>query len=936
MIEHNASLKALKAQLLSLKGERRLTCLSEILDKNKIGNNDIDIEQGYVDEMIQLAKQYDQKDKLAWAYLHQAEIHRLKANSTACFENTEKALQISRQIAHPILLTHTLKFLGFYHSLFHNDYDKAKECYEETLKLAQTHKLQLYEARIFNDMGATFLGEEKQYKARIFFQKAIKVFKSIDKEEYIGGTLNNMALLYNDKQKAVELLNEAIRINLKYSEHDRLTMSYLLMSGAYKELGDNEQSLYYALASAKSAEQINSPMHKALSWHLSGQQTLQKAISSKSGVDTQLLKDAEKWSEKLEPLVEKLGIADFKARSFSLKGKIQYHKGQAEQALANLHKASEIANHGTYIDNGVKLEIARFLPLIYEKIEKPGEALHYFKAYHELEKRLTTEATHKNVKELETQFETQQKEAEVSRLQELEKIKNRFFAQITHELRTPLTLIGGAAHQIYDLTSTNPGIHYRADMIGRNTERMLLLVNQLLDIGKLEAGKMPVWKSHGSFTLFIETIVNAFQSLGEQEGIQLDFVSDMDEFIADFDTDKIEKILYNLLSNAFKFTPAKGRIVCNLSFFSSLEKQKIIAEMSVSDTGKGIREADQPHIFDRFYRADDSDTRETEGTGIGLSLAKELTLLMGGTIEVDSTLGKGSTFIVTLPLDLIEGNKQLSDGKPIKLRQPIPQHQQKQSSDKAQKAEDVPILLLIEDNKDMHTYIRSIFEQDYIVLEAYDGEQGLMIADERIPDLIICDVMMPKKNGYEVCQALKSNFRTGHIPVILLTAKAALNSEIKGLEHGADAYMSKPFSPDILSKQVKNLITLRNKLQKKYSESILSDTANVNFENEDAIFLKKTIQIIENSLIDSEFNVEHLSDALHISRSQLHRKLRTLLHCTASDLIRQTRLIKAKKILENKGGNVSSVAYDVGFSSPNYFSKAFIRYYGYSPKSLLK
>ncbi|MFK7907557.1 MAG: ATP-binding protein, partial [Chitinophagales bacterium] len=493
--------------------------------------------------------------------------------------------------------------------------------------------------------------------------------------------------------------------------------------------------------------------------------------------------------------------------------------------------------------------------------------------------------------------------------------------------------------------NASPKIHTQAQIIDRNANRLLNLVNQLLDLSKVEAKKMEIHLQNGYFGKYVAEIVQAFQALAVQKQIQLDFItnSNEEENLVLFDADKTEKILYNLLSNAFKFTPTQGRVICSLNLsttprFRGKLSNVTLAQIIVEDTGKGIEESALPHIFDRFYQADSSLTRQAEGTGIGLALVKELTELLEGKIQVESTLGKGSTFTLQLPLQIAKEQssppiKQLNTYRRFtKTSLPLSQIQ---LPTQIPKHKEIPVLLLVEDNPDIHTYICSILGNEYILLQAYNGEEGLQMAQERIPDIIISDVMMPLKDGYQLCAELKQDERTSHIPVILLTAKAALQSRIEGFEQGADAYIAKPFHADELRLQSQNLLTTRNNLQRKYQQLTLQPQAPTGKENKEQRFLQKVIMVIEKYIDDETLNAKRLSELLYMSNSQLYRKIHALTNYNVSQFIRNIRLSKAKTMLENGEGNVSEIAFNVGLT-PSYFSRSFAKEYGYPPKELIQ
>ncbi|NAS14041.1 hybrid sensor histidine kinase/response regulator transcription factor [Poritiphilus flavus] len=516
-------------------------------------------------------------------------------------------------------------------------------------------------------------------------------------------------------------------------------------------------------------------------------------------------------------------------------------------------------------------------------------------------------------------------------IQNLYDVKNKFFANISHELRTPLTLILGPSNDLLEDASTKPEQRNRLTFINNNAKRLLRLINQLLDLSKLEAGKLDLQVSQQNLADLVCTLTKSFDSLAVSRNIRLSYQSDTDDLFVFYDTDKLEKVLVNLLSNALKFTGAGGKVEVRLT---RGEEQAVLF---VQDTGIGIHPDQLPYIFDRFYQADHSESREYEGTGIGLSLAKELVELHGGTIEVESKAGKGTLFTVKLPLGKAHYEEhQLAAFKAVKVpeKQSVVGGLIEDSETIASEHEEV--VLIVEDNKEMRFYIKSLMQADYRILEAENGLEGFELAREQVPDLIISDVMMPRMNGTEMCKEIKKNEITAHIPVILLTAKASEEDKIKGLNIEADDYLAKPFNKAELAARVKNLILIRRKLQKRFAETALITPKEIAVTSMEEAFLQKLVNLIEEKMGDETFGVEDLASAMSLSRSQLHRKMLSITNQAPSLFIRKYRLERAKQLLEKGVGRVSDIAYEVGFSSPSYFTKCFTEAFGYSPREVNK
>ncbi|MFQ5632192.1 MAG: ATP-binding protein, partial [bacterium] len=548
---------------------------------------------------------------------------------------------------------------------------------------------------------------------------------------------------------------------------------------------------------------------------------------------------------------------------------------------------------------------------------------------------------------LEQELELEQIHAE--KLQEIDRMKSRFFANISHEFRTPLTLILGPLEKLLSEKFQQP-VKKQFRVMLRNGRRLLRLINQLLDLSKLEAGSMGLKARPENIIPLLKGIVLSFSSLAERKKINLKFEVAEDEIIVYVERDKLEKIVSNLLSNAFKFTPKRSEICVAVSTHPeehpsrpALNKggQRGVVEITVRDSGTGIPPERLERIFDRFYQADDLYTSEQGGSGIGLALTKELVELHHGEIQVTSELGKGSTFIVRLPL----GKEHL---KPEEIVEPASiiahpessiQHPEstieypESSIRKATSSLERPVILIVEDNADVRTYIRDYLGKDYEITEAIDGEQGFKKSVNAIPDLIISDVMMPKLDGYELCRNLKTDERTSHIPVILLTARAGGQSKVEGLETGADDYIIKPFDARELQVRVKNLIEQRRKLRERFAKEITLQPKDIAITSMDAQFLQKAMDVVEQNLSDPEFSTDMFAKQVAMSRMQLHRKLRALTDHSAHGFIRAYRLKRAAQLLQHQAGTVTEICYDVGFSSLSHFSKAFREQFGQSPSA---
>jgi signal transduction histidine kinase/AraC-like DNA-binding protein len=533
------------------------------------------------------------------------------------------------------------------------------------------------------------------------------------------------------------------------------------------------------------------------------------------------------------------------------------------------------------------------------------------------------------------------------KLKEMDQIKSRFFANISHEFRTPLTLILGLVNkQIADPQS--PPDQKDSATMKRNAHRLLELINQLLDLSKLESGELKLQAAKDDLLLFSKKLVSQFESMAAGKDIKLTFNGCKVEGDVSgqpielyFDHEKILKVLTNLLSNSVKFTPEGGEIAVEVEAINNN------AVIRVINSGDEIPADKLPRIFDRFFQVDAASNRKYEGTGIGLALVKELVEMHHGEVSVESKMKK-TTFSVKLPInsgylsedEIVEGRLENED-KDLEMEVGSQKSQvgkmmedgsfKKERSGNEIKGDRGLEVLIVEDNNDLCSFIRNILNQDYKVIEAVDGIDGFEQAEAAIPDLIVSDVMMPRMDGYDLCKRLKTNEKTNHIPVILLTAKAARENKLEGLETGADDYLVKPFDEEELKVRIKNLISIRKKLQLKFQGEISLKPKEIKAPSVQQKFLEELKEIIEENIGNEQFGMEDLEKGIGMSRSQIHRKLKALTDQSATTFIRNYRLYRAADLLKQDAGNITEIAYQVGFNSQTYFSSCFHELFGCSP-----
>jgi signal transduction histidine kinase/DNA-binding response OmpR family regulator len=521
---------------------------------------------------------------------------------------------------------------------------------------------------------------------------------------------------------------------------------------------------------------------------------------------------------------------------------------------------------------------------------------------------------------------------------EMNNSRLRFFTNISHEFRTSLSLIIGPAETLMGEESNFTGAQKQlVSLVKNNAQRLLRLINQLLDLRKIESGNLQLYPSPGDLISFCHDIAGSFEHLAQQKNIKFNIYTGCISLYAWFDTDKLEKIVYNLLSNAFKYTPEGGFVKLSISVIPKensemAEPQSIRIE--VTDSGIGIPPESIDKVFDRFFQVD-SGHSSNGGTGIGLSLVKELVEMHHGAIKVkssrqipgDSLIQSGSVFTVMLPLDIrgeeIEAVQNIEETKDLSF--PI-----------EEKDNENPTLLVVEDNNDLRLFINGILKKNFRVIEADNGITGLKNAIEYCPDLILSDIMMPGMLGTDLCKALKGDERTNHIPIILLTALSSIEQKISGFETGADDYITKPFNAEVLKSRIHNLIETRRMIRERFSKHIFIEPKEIAITSPDETFFNKAIEVVEKHIDNSMFDMDKFSSEMFVSRTLLHNKLKALTNLSATEFIKTIRLKRAYKLLKDGKLSVSEVSMMVGFNSRNYFTKCFTEYFGVSPSEYLK
>ncbi len=877
----------------------------------------------YYQNCLEIKQQLGDDHTVANLFLLQGMIYDNRSQYTLSLKKYLSALDIYKKINYKTGIASAYDNIGtnFYRQ---NKLDKSLEYLHKSLSLVNELKDTARMTSSLNNLGVVY-NEKKQYdKSLKYYKQALAINRKLKNVREIATNLNNIGMIYKQKKaydKAEQYLKESL--SLKKESNNKLGIANTLnnLGSIQVDKGNPENAVALYEKSIPIAKQIGS---------------LQELKDAYSGIyraykSLQQYKQALKYHEIYAEIADSILNIEKTKQLEELEAK--YENKQKQKQIELLNKENQVQN----------IKISRQNYLIWFTVIVSGLMLislilllRYIRFKNISNKQLTYRNTAIEEQQQEIIAQNEQLEQQARQLKELDRLKSRFFANISHEFRTPLTLITGPLEQIIK-REKHPEKITELKIIQKNALKLLELINQLLDLARIETGRIKLKLQKDNIVSFLRTLINSFTSFAVEKGIELTFTQEMDEVNIYFDKDKVEKILFNLLSNAFKFTPQGGKIKVRCAFSAN----KDYFAIEVEDTGTGIARNEQKKIFDRFYQSEKNSRYISQGTGIGLALCKELIELHKGQISLESIDKKGSIFTVLLPTDVNLFDKEnlvKSRDKDTtytfqqRLSKQIPQDVKTHTS-KNETARQ-KIILLVEDNEDMRLYIKKNLSTNYKLIEAINGRDGLILAKEYRPDLIIADVMMPVLDGLKMTEKIKSHQHTSHIPVIVLTARASQESIINGYAAKADAYITKPFSIEQLNLQVNNLIEIRQKLRNKFQKSIRVSPSEITTSSLDEQFLSKALEIVEKNLANSEFNVGEFCNQMGVSRTNLHRKLRALTRQSASEFIRSVRLKRAAQLLKQKSGNVSDIAYAVGFSSLSYFAKCFKEQFNVSPSDI--
>lgn len=933
----------------------------------------------YAEEALALSEKLRYAKGLAESKRALGDIQRLKGNFAEAELLIADAMELSERERDDIGLAKG--YLAMYKLSFaQGDYKKSAEYNQRSLTIGETTSNDEILAEAYGNEAISFGIGGKHIQAIEYFLKSLNLYRSLGDQISVGLTLLRIGHTFElagSYEKALEYLLQALEINRKLENWGATGWCLLNIGVTHSRITPDDYTLkldYY---------------HQALEMaERAGDFRLKLACLDNIGGAWSVQGDYHKANRYLNQAYKLSTSAGHNSRTVFITGNLAenyLYTGQLDSAVFFGEENLRIAldENNTF----EKRQAYSVLSQIYARRGDDKRAYQMLLHHTRLSDSIFNVQKSQQIEDLREKYETEDKEQEIEMLTrenaaavfrrnafaalsalflivgflvfailklrerknkqllqkeiELDRMKSRFFANISHEFRTPLTLILGPIDDMIGRPE-NAGIRKYLAPMRKNAARLLDLVNQLLELSRIESGRLKPTLTRNDMNALVKGIAMSFHSLAEIKNIRLEVLVRNPPPPSYIDRDKFEKILTNLLSNAFKFTPEDGSVTVILQKTSDchLPGNEACMEIIVEDSGRGITSDELDHIFDRFYQADNNQLLQQDGSGIGLALTKELVELHRGTIRATSEEAKGTRITVHIPLNLdVVMPDCVTDepdaDQPIELQVIQSDVSVSNSNGSREHAPDKPIILLIEDHTDVRLYIRDILADTYHVIEASDGEAGVADAVEYIPDLILCDVMMPKMNGHQVCNLLKEQEKTSHIPIIMLTAKADVDSRIEGLESKADDYLTKPFVPKELLIRIRNLIESRQRLREKYRGAMVLRPNEVAASSIDEKFLKKLMDILEVNMGNDKFSVEVLSTELSMSRSQLHRKLKALIGQGPNQLIRAFRLNRAHALLKAHAATAAEIAYTVGFASPSYFTKCFHEEFGYTPSELV-
>lgn len=883
---------SLKSELYRAKEDTNKVWLYKVLSI-EMAKTDVDTAIKYGKQGLELAQRISFKKGIASHHNNIGIWYKRKGFYEEAFEHFNNSLRIKEKLNDKKGMASTLNNIG---NIFDDlgEFRDALEHYDRSLEIYEELKDTLRIAIVTLNIGTVYHRQKKYGEALINYQKSLEIFQvtnDLRRITTIHLNYGDISMQQGNLEEAKDLFFNSLEISKKITDKERVIKAYNSIGSVFIEMQEYDSANFYLHQAFKMAGEVGLPRR---------QSDAAKSLSQSY--------------RQLNLPIEALYYNDLYT--------------EINDSLRRNKMAKILAVRQVEIEMVKEREIS-FLKLKREKLIRYFSMIAFGLAL------VLAFVIFRN-------YRIKNKANRL--LAEMDQLKSRLFSNISHEFRTPLTLILGPIEEMLSKTEKKPTRRKAVKMMQRNANRLLNLVNQMLDLSKLDAGSLKLELVEKDIVKFLRVSILSFASLAEKKKINFIHKLPDEKLTTWYDPDKLEKILNNLLSNAFKFTPEGGEVKCEVKL---PDPGKNLVEILVQDTGKGIPADQLDRIFNRFHQVEGSHEPKSTGTGIGLSLTKELVNLLHGGIKVESELGKGTTFIVQIPV----GKEHLKESEyTIEKREKIPKPAIQADLEVVTEEEECPeglyegtkpeeeypLVLTVEDHADIRIHIREHLEDSFRIMEAEDGVMGLDKAVENIPDLIITDLIMPKMDGVEMCKKLKTDERTSHIPVIMLTAKASVEDRLEGLETGADAYVTKPFNIKELEVRVRKLIEQRKKLRERFSREITLEPKDIAITSADEKFLQRAMAIVEDHMADFEFEVRNFQDEIGMSRMQLFRKLKAITDQTPSEFIRTLRLKRAAKLIEQKFGNIAQITYEVGFNNLSYFAKCFKELYGVLPSEYKK
>lgn len=854
--------------------------------------------------------------------------------------------------------------------------DSAFKWAERSFQLAHVLKDEQYIARSLYQLGATAYDKRDLSQAMDYFLQALERFKAQGDERWQMDTELEIGLIYQDQKayrKARASLDRFYQYYLGKGKAEAPSIIFALNQYVvlFEQMGEIDSMLHYSRASLEAAEYYQQTKYLANLHNNLASVYLYTENYSKAKHHFQAAEQIGFGTNVIGRYYNFYALADM------------YHSlNQADSSIYCCHKALEVAR--SFGDIEKEANIHRLMADVFQQNQEYRQAYAQIDTFLLLKDSIVMIRQEEMLSELTIQYETQQKEAQIARqelelqraanrrnrilffsiagflllgglllymrnqqhvksqqaelalkyqkkeakrLRELDQLKSNFFANISHEFRTPLTLLLSPLREMSRGRLLEKRDNYLKQMT-HQAERLLQLVNQILELSRLESGRIELEEESCDLVAFMRLQLGFFESWAAQKNIQLRYQLPDEQLWVLLDRDKLEKILNNLLSNALKYTPEGGYV--DLQLIPEKAGQQLNAQIRISNDGPGISEAHLPYIFERFYRGDNELDTQATGAGIGLALTRELIRFMGGEIQVENQPGLGTTFVIDLPLkkstSASDSYSRETSTVSTSIASPLSIETEKKEA---------PLVLVVEDNIELRAYICDQLSNQYRVIEAGQGEQGLELAMSEMPELVISDIRMPKMDGLTFSRKLKTDERSSHIPLILLTALSEREDLHAGLSTGTDAYLTKPFDAEELRLRVHHLIDQRRKLREKFAQALQEGPDTPVVENPvDAAFLDRVKNTVLSQLDNENLSIESLGREIGMSRSQLHRKLKALTGQSPSIFVRTLRLQHAYRLLKQGWGNVSEVAHEVGMPNLSHFSRSFKEQFGVPPSAL--